>query len=67
MPAPVAPPSYETPDPYLRPVDGEVVPQAVWDETNGLDLATLWQKGSEPPPQTASYSDFGSLRSPSGV
>jgi uncharacterized protein (TIGR00369 family) len=45
VPAPVAPPSYETPDPYLRPVDGEVVPQAVWDETNGLDLATLWQKG----------------------
>ena len=43
--APVAPPSYETPDPYLRPVEGEVVPQAVWDETSGLDLATLWQKG----------------------
>jgi uncharacterized protein (TIGR00369 family) len=32
VPAPVAPPSYETPDPYLRPVEGEVVPQAVWDE-----------------------------------
>jgi uncharacterized protein (TIGR00369 family) len=45
VPAPVAAPSYETPDPYLRPVEGEIVPQAVWDESNGLDLATLWQKG----------------------
>jgi uncharacterized protein (TIGR00369 family) len=42
---PVEPPRYDTPDPYLRPVEGEVVSQAVWDETSGLDLVTLWQKG----------------------
>ncbi len=33
------------PDPYLRPVEGDIVPQAVWDETSGLDLVRLWQKG----------------------
>jgi uncharacterized protein (TIGR00369 family) len=37
--------AYETPDPYLRPVEGELMPQAVWDETSGLDLVQLWQKG----------------------
>jgi uncharacterized protein (TIGR00369 family) len=41
--------SFDTPDPYLRPVEGEVVPQAVWDETSGLDLAQLWQKQERPP------------------
>ncbi len=39
----------DTPDPYLRPVEGEVVPQAVWDETSGLDLVQLWHKGERPP------------------
>jgi uncharacterized protein (TIGR00369 family) len=41
----VEPPTFETPDPYLRPVEGEVVPQAVWDRSRGLDLVQLWQKG----------------------
>jgi uncharacterized protein (TIGR00369 family) len=44
VPAPV----FDTPDPYLRPVEGEVVPQAVWDETSGLDLVQLWRKGERP-------------------
>ncbi len=38
-------PSFDMPDPYLRPVDGEVVPQTVWDETAGLDLVLLWLNG----------------------
>jgi uncharacterized protein (TIGR00369 family) len=42
---PVEASAYETPDPYLRPVEGEVVSQGVWDETSGLDLVQLWQKG----------------------
>jgi uncharacterized protein (TIGR00369 family) len=42
---PVEPPSHDTPDPYLRPIDGEVLPQAIWDDTSGLDLVQLWQKG----------------------
>src|SRR5512132_4287732 len=28
----VEPPSHDTPDPYLRPIDGEVLPQAIWDD-----------------------------------
>jgi acyl-CoA thioesterase len=42
---PVEPLSHTTPDPYLRPIRGEVVPQTVWDETSGLDLVQLWRKG----------------------
>jgi uncharacterized protein (TIGR00369 family) len=42
---PVDPPEFGTPDPYLRPVEGEVVPQPVWDRSRGLDLVQLWQKG----------------------
>jgi len=45
---PLQPPRFDTPDPYLRPVEGEVVPQAVWDETSGLDLVQLWRKGERP-------------------
>jgi uncharacterized protein (TIGR00369 family) len=44
----VRPPAFDTPDPYLRPVEGEVVPQAVWNETSGLDLVQLWRKGERP-------------------
>jgi uncharacterized protein (TIGR00369 family) len=42
------PPVFDTPDPYLRPIDGEVVSQAIWDETSGLDLVQLWRKGERP-------------------
>lgn len=45
---PVDRPAFDTPDPYERPVDGEVVPQAVWDSTSGLDLVRLWEKGERP-------------------
>jgi uncharacterized protein (TIGR00369 family) len=38
------PPSFETPDPHLRPPEGEVLPQATWDELGGLDLVQLWHK-----------------------
>jgi uncharacterized protein (TIGR00369 family) len=45
---PVPPQRSDVPDPYLRPIEGEVVPQAVWDETSGLDLVQLWHKGERP-------------------
>jgi uncharacterized protein (TIGR00369 family) len=45
LPNAAEPATYETPDPYQRPVEGELLAQTVWDETSGLDLATLWQKG----------------------
>jgi uncharacterized protein (TIGR00369 family) len=36
-------PAYATPDPYLRPVVGEIRPQEVWDRMSGLEVmsATL--------------------------
>ena len=46
---PPAPPVFDTPDPYRRPVDGEILPQSSWDETGGLDLVQLWAKGELPP------------------
>jgi uncharacterized protein (TIGR00369 family) len=35
---------FPTPDPYLRPPEGEVLPQEVWDENGGLDLVHMWLK-----------------------
>jgi uncharacterized protein (TIGR00369 family) len=40
--------AFDDPDPHLRPVEGEIVPQAVWNATAGLDLVQLWQKGERP-------------------
>ena len=31
-------PHHETPDPYLRPAPGEVIPQEVWDRMSGLEV-----------------------------
>jgi uncharacterized protein (TIGR00369 family) len=45
-----APPPHETPDLHLRPVEGEVVPEAVWNESSGLDVVKLWQKGDRAAP-----------------
>lgn len=45
---PTAPLAFDVPDPYERPVEGEVVPQDVWDSTGGLDLVRLWEKGERP-------------------
>ena len=39
------PPVFDTPDPHLRPAKGDVVLQAAWDETRGLDLIRSWRSG----------------------
>src|SRR5918996_4042464 len=52
--APVQMARFDTPDPYLRPAEGEVVPQVVWDETSGLDLMHLWQKEERVPAPSCS-------------
>jgi uncharacterized protein (TIGR00369 family) len=44
------PPSYDTPDPYLRPVVGEPVPQEVWDRLSGLDVMRGLMSGELPAP-----------------
>ena len=45
-PSPI--PAFDSPDPYQRPPEGEVVLQDVWDATSGLDLLRLWAKGDRP-------------------
>jgi uncharacterized protein (TIGR00369 family) len=50
----VEPVSFDSPDPYLRVAEGEVIPQEVWDERSGLDLVHLWAKGDRPPPPNCS-------------
>ncbi len=45
----IDPPAFETPDPHLRPPEGQVLPQATWDETGGLDLVQLWHKEERAP------------------
>ncbi|MGH2679764.1 MAG: PaaI family thioesterase [Actinomycetota bacterium] len=46
---PLSAPAFETPDPYLRATDGEVVSQAEWDSTSGLELVRRWHEGERPP------------------
>jgi uncharacterized protein (TIGR00369 family) len=36
------------PDPYSRPVEGELVPPSVWDQTSGLEIVQMWQKEELP-------------------
>ncbi len=44
-------PSYDTPDPYLRPSEGTVVPHDLLNERSWLDIYRLWEKGEmEAPP-----------------
>lgn len=44
-------PTYDTPDPHLRPPRGVVQPQTLWDGASGLEVVQRWQKGElEPPP-----------------
>jgi uncharacterized protein (TIGR00369 family) len=43
---------YATPDPYLRPVVGSVVPQGVWNQMSGLEMLTASLAGQLPAPPT---------------
>ncbi len=45
-------PEYATPDPYLRPVVGEIIPQKVWDKMSGLDMLSAMLAGELPAPPT---------------
>jgi uncharacterized protein (TIGR00369 family) len=47
----VAEPSYDSPDPYLRPVAGGVVAQEEWDARSGLELMRAFiSRDATPPP-----------------
>ncbi|HEX6207608.1 MAG TPA: PaaI family thioesterase [Actinomycetota bacterium] len=44
-------PDQDPPDPYLRPAEGEVIPQEEWDALPGLELVSSWMSGKrETPP-----------------
>lgn len=43
-------PSYDTPDPHERPVEGEPIPQEVWDRRSGLEMMREWIGGKLPAP-----------------
>jgi uncharacterized protein (TIGR00369 family) len=42
-------PVYDTPDPYLRPVEGEVLPPDIWRARSGLDIMRAAIAGELPP------------------
>jgi uncharacterized protein (TIGR00369 family) len=46
---PAVEPRYATPDPYLRPVVGEVVPQEAWERMSGLEILRALAAGEFPP------------------
>ena len=48
--APPKEPRHETPDPYLRPVVGEMLPQSVFDRMSGLEVMNAIRAGELPPP-----------------
>jgi uncharacterized protein (TIGR00369 family) len=54
----IDPPAFETLDPHLRPPEGEVLPQATWDETGGLDLVQLWHKEERAPAPVCVFLDL---------
>jgi uncharacterized protein (TIGR00369 family) len=43
-------PEWPTPHPYLRPVEGEVLPQEKWDRMTGLEVLQACSRGDLPPP-----------------
>jgi uncharacterized protein (TIGR00369 family) len=49
-PAAHSEPEYETPDPYLRPVQGEVLDEAVWHQMSGIEVLSAQLSGELPPP-----------------
>ncbi|MGZ4119439.1 MAG: PaaI family thioesterase [Actinomycetota bacterium] len=42
-------PAYDTPDPYERPVQGEVYPREIWGSMSGLDVLRASAAGELPP------------------
>lgn len=44
------PPVYDTPDPYLRPVEGDTLPPSIWNERSGLEIMQACIDGDQPAP-----------------
>lgn len=41
-------PEYDTPHPFQRAAEGEVVPQQTWDTMSGMEMMAEWEKGNLP-------------------
>ena len=54
-------PEPEQPDPYLRPVQGAVLPADVWREISGLEIQRKQVSGELPPSPCTSSSGFAAL------
>jgi len=50
---PVPAPEHPTPDPYLRPAAGAVIPQETWDSSSGLEVLSRHLAGELPAPPIA--------------
>jgi uncharacterized protein (TIGR00369 family) len=50
VPEPYEAPTYETPDPYLRPAPDGTIPQEVWAELPGIEIVRRQLRGELPPP-----------------
>ncbi|MGH2683453.1 MAG: PaaI family thioesterase [Actinomycetota bacterium] len=57
---------YPTPDPYLRPVEGEVPSQEEWDRIAGLELVQSWLKGERATPPVCQLSGWRLLEADEG-
>ncbi|HEX6261807.1 MAG TPA: PaaI family thioesterase [Actinomycetota bacterium] len=49
---------HDTPDPYLRPPEGVVIPQEEWDASPGLDLVRSWSGGARGTPPVCRLSGW---------
>jgi uncharacterized protein (TIGR00369 family) len=45
---PISWPEYDSPHPFQRPAEGEVIPQEIWDRMSGLEMNAAWKKGELP-------------------
>jgi uncharacterized protein (TIGR00369 family) len=55
---PVDSTEHDTPDPYLRPPQGTVIPQQDWELTSGLELVQSWLKQERPTPPVCQLAGF---------
>lgn len=47
---PYEPPAYDTPDPYMRPVEGDTLPPSIWEEMSGLEVLQACIDREQPAP-----------------
>jgi uncharacterized protein (TIGR00369 family) len=48
-------PVWPSPHPYQRPVEGEVLPQEIWDRRSGVEIMRALIEGTLPPPPISKF------------